>query len=45
MPDITLAHTDLNNYNQAPNYLANHSYIYIIDIIYIYIYIIYIIDR
>ena len=23
MPDINLAHADLNKYNQAPNYLAN----------------------
>ena len=35
LPDINLAHADLNKYNQAPNHLANHfrskvaeSYIY-----------------
>ena len=24
MPDINLAHADLNIYNQTPNHLANH---------------------
>ena len=24
LPDINLAHADLNKYNQAPNHLANH---------------------
>ena len=24
LPDINLAHADLNKYNQVPNHLANH---------------------
>ena len=32
MPDINLAHTDLNKYNQAPNYLANQVTIHHIAI-------------
>ena len=38
MPDINLAHADLNKYNPAPNYLANQVTIHHIAI-YIYIYI------
>ena len=34
MPDINLAHADLNKYNQAPNYLANQ-----VTNIFIYLYI------
>ena len=39
IPDINLAHADLNKYNQAPNYLANQVTIHIAIYIYIYIYI------
>ena len=27
MPDINLAHADLNKYNQTPNHLADYLYI------------------
>ena len=39
IPDIDLAHADLNKYNQALNYLANQVTIHIAKYIYIYIYI------
>ena len=39
MPDMNLAHADLNKYNQSPNYLANQVTIHIQLNIYINIYI------